>query len=214
MDEDRGPRDEKLALILRTAASIFAEKGYHEASIRDISRATGISLSGLYYYVRSKEEILFRIQEHSFATVLENLEVVLAGEADPEQRLRLFVENHLRFFVNNMKEMKVLSHEATALTGEARTRVNALKRRYTELCQDLLRAIRPGVQPERMRVRTFALFGMMNWLYNWYRPSRDLRVEELSADMTQLFLHGYLGQTSPQAVPEGDAGPMKAIWPG
>ncbi len=47
--QDRGPRDEKLALILRTAASIFAEKGYHEASIRDISRATGISLSGLYY---------------------------------------------------------------------------------------------------------------------------------------------------------------------
>ncbi len=214
MIEDRGPRDEKLALILRTAASIFAEKGYHEASIRDISRATGISLSGLYYYVRSKEEILFRIQEHSFATVLENLEALLEGETDPEQRLRLLVENHLRFFVNNMKEMKVLSHEATALTGEARGRVNALKRRYTELCQELLQAIRPGDPPERLRVRTFALFGMMNWIYNWYRPGRDLRVEELAAEMTRLFLHGYLGMAAPVSVPEGESEPLKAIWPG
>src|SRR5512142_3554742 len=89
--EDRAAHDEKLALILRSAATIFAEKGYHQASIRDISRATGISLSGLYYYVRSKEEILFRIQEHSFATVLENLEALLEGENEPEQRLRLFV---------------------------------------------------------------------------------------------------------------------------
>ncbi len=146
--------------------------------------------------------------------MLESLEKILEGQTDPEQRLRLFVENHLRFFVNNMKEMKVLSHEATALTGEARSRVNSLKRRYTEFCQDLLRAIRPEETADRMRVRTFALFGMMNWIYNWYRPGRDLRVEDLAAEMTRLFLHGYMQETAPLAVPDRGAGPLKPIWPG
>src|SRR5687767_6687995 len=101
--------DDKLALILRTAAASFADKGYHDTSIRDISRATGISLSGLYYYFKSKDELLFLIQDHCFGVVLETAQQVLAKAREPETRLRLFVENHLRFFINNMKEMKVLS---------------------------------------------------------------------------------------------------------
>ena len=213
--EERAAHDEKLALILRTAAAIFAEKGYHQASIRDISRATGISLSGLYYYVRGKEEILFRIQEHSFATVAENLERLLDGVSDPEERLRLLVENHLRFFVNNMKEMKVLSHEATALTGDARARVNALKRGYQDACTALLAQLRPDESLEQLRVATFALFGMMNWIYNWYRPGRDLGVEELAAAMTRIFLHGHLaagrGAARVEARP-GAVEPPPSIW--
>ena len=102
MAESRSRYDEKVALILRTAASIFADKGYHQASIRDISRATGLSLSGLYYYFSSKEELLFLIQDHCFGTILENLEELLTGVDEPRERLRLLIDNHLRFFVGNM----------------------------------------------------------------------------------------------------------------
>ncbi len=214
--EERAAHDEKLALILRTAAAIFAEKGYHQASIRDISRATGISLSGLYYYVRSKEEILFRIQEHSFSTVQTNLDRLLEGVTDPEERLRLLVENHLRFFVNNMKEMKVLSHEATALSGEAQARVNALKRGYRDACAALLARLKPGQTPQQLRAATHALFGMMNWIYNWYRPAHDLGVEELAAEMTRIFLHGFLGSGTEQAASvkgrSGTGEPPPSIW--
>ena len=213
--EDRAAHDEKLALILRTAAAIFAEKGYHQASIRDISRATGISLSGLYYYVRSKEEILFRIQEHSFATVQANLDRNLEGVSDPEERLRLMVEIHLRFFVNNMKEMKVLSHEATALTGEAQARVNALKRGYRDACTALLAQLRPDETPQQLRAATHALFGMMNWVYNWYHPGRDLGVEELAGEMTRIFLHGFLAAGGVPGAREGRpgaGGPPSSIW--
>ncbi|MBI4409778.1 MAG: TetR/AcrR family transcriptional regulator [Gemmatimonadetes bacterium] len=194
--------DDKLARILRTAAAIFADKGYHEASIRDISRATGISLSGLYYYFRSKEELLFLIQDHCFGTVLDNLERLLEGVMDPHRRLRLLVENHLRFFVSNMKEMKVLSHEAGSLTGDYRKRVNEKKRRYTELCTATLQELRPA-SPIDLRVATFALFGMMNWIYNWYHADRDVPVAELAEDLSQLFLQGYLGDAG--LVPAGAA---------
>jgi AcrR family transcriptional regulator len=211
MGAGRPGYDEKLATILRAAAAVFAEKGYHQASIRDISRATGVSLSGLYYYVRSKEELLFLIQDHCFGTVLENVERLLGGETDPRRRLRLFVENHVRFFVNNMREMKVLSHEADSLSGEYRRRVQAKKKKYTDLCMSILEELRPADSPIDPRVATFALFGMLNWIYNWYHPGRDVPVAELADGFSRLFLQGCLSPASgaAEAMP-GE--PTPSIW--
>ena len=110
MTDERSAYDEKLESILRTAASIFAEKGYHQASIRDIARATGVSLSGLYYYFDSKEELLFLIQDHAFGTLTANLERMLEGVEEPHRKLRILMENHLRYFIGAKAEMKVLSH--------------------------------------------------------------------------------------------------------
>ena len=192
MTAERPNYDDKFAMILRTAAAIFAEKGYHDSSIRDISRATGVSLSGLYYYFSSKEELLFLIQEHCFTTLQENLERLLEHETDPLRRFQLMVENHLRFFVNNMKEMKVLSHELESLRGEYRETVNIKKRQYTETCRAVVVALKPDESPIDTRIAVFGLFGMMNWIYNWYHPERDVPVAKLAEDMCQLFLRGYL----------------------
>jgi len=191
MASDRTAYDEKLESILRTSAVIFAEKGYHQASIRDIARATQVSLSGLYYYFKSKEELLFLIQDHAFGTLLGELDSMLQGVDDPVRRLRLLIENHLRYFIGNMAEMKVLSHEAGSLSGEFRQRVNAKKRRLSEVAMEILREIRPESEID-LRVATFSLFGMMNWLYNWYRPEIDVPVERLAEDMSRLFLGGFL----------------------
>ncbi len=215
MAEARTQYDEKLALILRKAAAVFAEKGYHRASIRDISRATGVSLSGLYYYFKSKEDLLFQIQAHCFGTVLERSRENLGGVDDPRRRLRLFVETHLRFFVDNMDEMKVLSHEADSLTGEYRRKVNAQKRRYTDICGGIIEALEPGDDRIDPRVATFALFGMMNWIYNWYRPGRDVPVEELAEDMSRLFLGGFTtdDEVAPPTGLKGDAtSARQSIW--
>jgi TetR/AcrR family transcriptional regulator, cholesterol catabolism regulator len=194
---------------------VIAEKGYDRASIRDISRATGVSLSGLYYYVESKEELLFLIQDHCFGTVIANLERLLEGVEDPERRLRLLVDNHLRYFVNNIAEMKVLAHEAESLRGEYLEAVNGKKRRYAERCAEILTALRPADGVD-VRVATFALFGMMNWVYTWYRPGRDVGVAELAETMSQLFLRGFLSGSEAPGSPErkgldtGEARP--SIW--
>lgn len=214
MTDERTAYDEKLESILRTAAAIFAEKGYHQASIRDIARATRVSLSGLYYYFTSKEELLFLIQDHAFGTLVGNLERLLEGVEDPHRALRLLMENHLRYFVNNMAEMKVLSHEAESLTGEYRARVNAKKRRLTEIAVQILTALRPqgDVDP---RMAAFAMFGMMNWLYNWYRPGRDEPVEKLVDDMHRIFVSGFIpdGISVPEGAHDGAPGDSTpSIW--
>ncbi len=206
MIPERSAFDEKLGAILTAAAGVFAEKGYHNASIRDVAKAAGVSLSGLYYYFQSKEELLSMVQENAFDRLIEGLEERLSCESDAEVRVRILIENQLTYFVSNMAAMKVLSHEAGSLEGEYRQRVNAKKRQLTAMATDLLQELRPGSEFDP-RVTTFALFGMMNWLYNWYRPERDLPIERLVDDMTRLFLHGFLSSEAAERVEDLAAAP-------
>lgn len=198
MAGDQSRYDQKLVHILKTAAAIFAEKGYHSTSIRDIARATGMSLSGLYYYFKSKEELLFLIQDYCFGTLIDECKRLLSGVDDPVHRLRLLIENHLNYFVNNMNEMKVLSHEANSITGDSFKKVNAKKRLYVDLLISLLGEI-AGIHRLKgldIRVAAFSLFGMMNWIYNWYNPRKDVDVAGLSENMTRLFLLGFLADSA------------------
>src|SRR5947207_9327996 len=195
LSQDLSRYDQKLEFILRTAAHIFAEKSYHSTSMRDISRATGVSLAGLYHYCKSKEELLFLIQDNCFGHVLERLEERLADVEDPLNKLRIFIDNHLSFFVANMAEMKVLSHEAESLEGDLHAQVSTKKDRYTDLARSILSEIaeihREKAQID-LTVAMYALFGMMNWIYNWYDPLGKLAVTDLVDNVTRLFLGGFL----------------------
>jgi AcrR family transcriptional regulator len=187
--------DQKLEFILRNAARIFAEKNYHSTTMRDISRATNVSLAGLYHYCKSKEELLFLIQDNCFGRVLERLEERLLEVDEPLVKLHIFIENHLSFFAANMAEMKVLSHEAESLAGDLHTHVSTKKEKYTKLASRILKEIQQ--RPENksqvdLTVATYALFGMMNWIYNWYDPRGKLKVAELVDNVTRLFLHGFV----------------------
>ena len=186
--------DQKLEFILRTAARIFAEKSYHSTSMRDISRETNVSLAGLYHYCRSKEELLFLIQDNCFGRVLERLEEQLQQVDDPVTKLGIFIENHLSFFAANMAEMKVLSHEAESLRGDLHAHVSTRKDNYTRLARRILQEVQESTkkqQPVDLTVATYALFGMMNWIYNWYDPQGKLKVHDLAQHLTQLFLDGF-----------------------
>src|SRR5678809_1786197 len=143
--------DQKLEFILRTAARIFAEKSYHSTSMRDISRETNVSLAGLYHYCKSKEELLFLIQDNCFGRVLERLEERLVEVTDPVAKLRIFIDNHLAFFAANMAEMKVLSHEADSLAGDLHVHVSGKKQKYTRLAREILEEFQKQ-QPAEHRV--------------------------------------------------------------
>src|SRR5438105_12009953 len=101
--------DRRLSSILAHATNVFYEKGYAAASMRDLSRASGMSLAGLYHYFESKEKLLYLIQKQSFSTILERLKQRLAGVSDPEEQIRVFIRNHLEYFLAHKKAMKVLS---------------------------------------------------------------------------------------------------------
>jgi AcrR family transcriptional regulator len=190
------PRDSeaKLQHILRHSAQIFAERGFGVASIRDISRATGISLSGLYYYFESKQKLLYLIQKHAFTRLVKELRFRLSSASDPEERLRLFVQNHLEYFLTHPDEMKVLSHEEDALEEPYKKEIAAIKRRYYGLAREIFdnlagRETLSGLNP---RVSVLSLYGMMNWVYKWHNPRVDPRAEELAETISEIFLRGVL----------------------
>ena len=189
------PRDSqaKLVHILRLSAQIFAERGFKGASLRDISRATGVSLSGLYYYFESKQKLLYLIQTNTFIYILDRLHAHLEGVCDPQVRLRLLVQNHLEYFLSHPHEMKVLSHEE-ALDEPFRKEVAAIKRRYYSLAREIYHAVAteasaPALNP---RIAVLSLFGMMNWVYKWHNPAVDPGAEVLTDSILGIFLHGVL----------------------
>ena len=188
----------KLQLILNHAARVFSEKGYEGASIRDISRASGVSLAGMYYYVESKQKLLYLIQLNTFKTVLERLQKRIEGVADPVERLRILTHNHLEYFLRHPVEMKVLSHEDEALEGEYRKEVMGIKRRYYEVALGIFYDLRRAGLARRMnaRVAVLSLFGMMNWIYTWHRPGLDPQAEALAEGMVSMFLHGVIGASN------------------
>lgn len=200
--EPQSKYDQKLVHVLKTSARVFADKGYHSTSMRDISRATKMSLSGLYYYFKSKEELLFLIQDYCFSTVIDDCHRLLTGVDDPIRRLKLLIENHLNYFVHNVSEMKVLSHEANSITGDLFRKINTRKRQYVDLVISLLDEIvrKYRIKGVDTRVATFLLFGMMNWIYNWYDSRKDVDVEGLSKHVTRLFLSGFLGDKALEAA--------------
>lgn len=184
----------KMQHILRHAAKIFSEKGYGGASIRDISRSSGVSLAGLYYYIESKQKLLYLIQQYTFQTIVARLEKRLEGVRSPEERLRVFVHNHLDYFLRHRVEMKVLSHEDEALEGEYRKEVLEIRRRYYGIALGIIEELRKSGVARRMnpRVAVLSLFGMMNWVYTWHRPELDPRADALAEAMAGVFLRGVM----------------------
>ena len=187
--------DRRLREILRQATGVFCEKGFAAASVRDISRASGTSLAGLYYYFESKEHLLFLVQQEAFSALTRGLESKLHGVTDPEQAIQIFISNHLEHFVANRKQAQVLSHESDTLKGPYLSEIAALKRLYYRRCLALVEQLQEERRLSRMnsRLAVLSLFGMMNWIYTWYNPAVDGDWKEMAHQMTSLFLKGTLG---------------------
>jgi AcrR family transcriptional regulator len=194
--------DRRLGKILAHATEVFYEKGYEGASMRDLARSSGMSLSGLYYYFESKEKLLYLIQKHTFSTIVDNLRERLDEVSDPEQRIRIFILNHLEYFLTNQKAMKVLSHEAEVLKNGFETEIASLKRTYYRMCVGLLDDFKAAEKLDfSTRMAVLSLFGMMNWIYTWYNPRVDADAEHLARGMSDIFLRGIGGVTQRSTLP-------------
>jgi len=182
--------DRKQKRVLAAAASVFARHGFHQASVRDVVAAAGMSLAGLYHYFPSKADLLYEITARAFDSLLARLDAAPPGP--PRERLTTFVRNHLSFFLSRPHEMKVLVRETESLPAALGAQVAEKKRRYYQRCHDILRELDGGHRSEEeLRLATLALFGMLNWTYAWYRPARDGSPARLTERMLGLFLEGF-----------------------
>src|SRR5258708_5074010 len=191
--------DRRLGQILDHATEVFCEKGYEGASMRDLSRATGMSLAGLYHYFQSKERLLYLIQKHTFTTILEKLKARLENVTDPEQRIRIFILNHLEYFVSNQQGLKVLAHEDEALKNGLSSEIAGIKREYYRICLGLMEDLRRRRGLDfNTRTSVMSLFGMINWIYTWYNPRVDGNADVLAERMGNIVLDGIVRSVKPR----------------
>jgi AcrR family transcriptional regulator len=200
--------------LLEAAAALFAKNGFHNTPIRDLSRATGRSLSGLYYYFGTKEELLFQIQHHCYGTLLASAREAIDPAATPREKLTVFIHHHLGYFRHNMNEMKVLAHEDLTLVGEYGERILALKREYSRLLIDIVAELESELPRKSRRpspeMTAFLLFGAMNWLYTWPRRLRQLPAETVADAVARIFIEGYAGAFDAMEKRERSGAP--AFW--
>jgi len=159
-----------------------------------VASELGISLSGLYYYFKGKEELLFRIQYHTFEALIEDLDAKLSGVENPVHKLRLLVHNHIEHFLAHINELKVCSFELESLSGEFERKVRGLRRKYflklVAILEEIISTLDDGAHDPR--VAALALFGTLNWIYTWYDPRRYPSAQKLADSLCDLFLRGFL----------------------
>jgi AcrR family transcriptional regulator len=194
----RGSYDERLNHILVAATDLIARVGYERASMREVAKAAGVSLAGLYHYFDSKENILFLIQFRTFGSLLNLSREKLHGVTEPAEQLRVMVRAHVSYFAANMAALKACSHELDSLTGQSYEEARQLRREYYELTRAIVNRLFENHAPNNKldaHVATMSLFGMLNWLYRWYDPQEGGSPTSIANQIASQFLYGLLGES-------------------
>ena len=180
--------------ILRTAARLFQQRGYDATSMNDVAAALKLSKGGLYHHFQSKDEILFEIMNHAMEITEERVLAPARAIVDPEARLRALIRLHIEVVLSPQdREITVMLHENHPLPPTLRRRINTRKKDYIHFVEGLMaevqrtRQAKGSVSP---RAAAFALLGMINWIYQWYRPEGSLQFEDLSQQYTEIFFAG------------------------
>jgi len=193
-------RDSKRQLreICSIAARVFYDKGYDGASMQDIADAVGLTKAGLYHHVGSKDRLLFEIMNYGMDILDETVVSKIRGISEPRERLRRLIAGHIDLVVRTRNlEITVILHENRSLKGTLRSRINARKRDYIRLLQSTIEEVQaaaPSAPVISPRLASFALLGMINWLYQWYTLGGGITEEELVQSYTRFFLRGFLGE--------------------
>ena len=170
--------------IVEAAARVFHEKGYESTSIQDIADAVGILKGSLYYYITSKEDLLFEVIQGVHEEALKSLERTRHLEGDALQKIRAFVVVHVTHNATNLVKMAVFFHDFRSLSGERREIIVKERDLYDHALRELIRqgqeegTICPDIDP---KLAAITVLGMMNWIYQWYRPGGGLSVEEIAS---------------------------------
>ena len=178
--------------VYRIAASLFNKQGYASTSIRKICQTIGIRESSLYYYMRSKEELLYNICEWSMIRSLEAVEPIVMSNIRPDLKLRKIIETHIITIAQNVNEHSTMLKELRSLSPKNQRKIINLRDRYETLCRKVLADYAKENSCRRVNVKiiTLALLGMMNWLIHWYSAGGEMKSDEIAKIFSNLFIHG------------------------
>jgi AcrR family transcriptional regulator len=184
----------RLLDIYYKAAKVFHQQGYEATSMSDIADALRMTKAGIYYYIKSKEELLFGIINHGLDWLEKEVVEPARALTDPEERLRWIIRNHGQGLLKGSKVIPLLTEEVSSLTPKHRQHVMNRKRRYFEFVRDTLEHLKAQrkLRPVDTTVGAFGLFGMILWLPRWYQPGGRMTAAETMDHLLNLYLSGVM----------------------
>jgi AcrR family transcriptional regulator len=189
----RRPPQRRREEVLDAAAHVFFQKGYDAATTEDIANRLDILKGSLYYYVESKDQLLYEIISEVFQDALRNLEAVVSGEGRAIDRLRAAIVAHIVHLTKNRTRAAILLHEFRSLSEPGKRVIRGIQNRYERLLSDLVEAakkegtLRPGVD---LRMASMTILGAANWPYRWFSPRGRLSSREAAEQIASILIDG------------------------
>ncbi len=179
--------------ILRAAAGVFRRRGFARTGMRDIARAADLSPGNLYYYFRSKEELLYFCQDHSVGRMLASARAAPARGRAPAERLAHVVRAHLACMLDEL-DGAAAHTEVDALPPALRARIVARRDAYERAVR---RIVADGVRRGAFvacdpALVTRALLGALNWTARWYRPGGAIAPAAVADAYADYLVRGLL----------------------
>lgn len=190
--------------IIDAAADIFHRKGYSDTSVQDVADAVGILKGSLYYYIDSKEDLLFRmlleVHEDAKAVVTETA----ALDLPPLERLRIYVQRHVEYNASNLAKIAVYYHDFGLLTPKRKKAIIGQRKFYETFVRGLIvEAQERGEVDDAIDpiLVSNAIFGLVNWIYTWYNPKGSITPEYLGELYAEIAVSGITSPNMPKRPP-------------
>jgi AcrR family transcriptional regulator len=183
-----------MAEILDSAAKFFYTKGYHATSIEDVARDVGMLKGSLYYYIKSKEDLLYGLLLDVMEQGTGGVEKALEGVKDPVERLEKGIEQHVEHIIRNQVRVGLFLHEFNSLSGRRRQRVQESLKKYQKIFTGIIKdGQASGVfisgDPDLL---VNAILGMCNWIYRWYHQKNSPKLEVVEKTFVGLIMGGIV----------------------
>lgn len=182
---------DRRAEILRRAAAVFREKGFHGAGMREIAAGLGMAPGALYYYFKSKEDLLYACQDISLTRLIEHATEVLARQEPADVLLHALIAAHLDLTLDELGG-SAAHVEFHALPEEKLRAIVAKRDEYEGLIRTLMRrGIRAGTfRKVDVKLTTLALLGALNWSVVWFNPEGRWSPPDLVRGFADVFVDG------------------------
>lgn len=186
------------AEVLAAAADVFYERGYASATVQDVADSLGMLKGSLYYYIDSKEDLLYLLMEEIHEGVGEMLATIQAEEdLSALQQLERYARATIEYNARNLKKISVYYHDIDLLGGARREEIVSWRRSHEDQITDLIRQAQAegdAVEDIDPKLLTNCLFATVIWMYRWYRPGRGVSVDDISETCGRFVLGGLTGQ--------------------
>ncbi|MTD13438.1 TetR family transcriptional regulator [Nakamurella sp. YIM 132087] len=186
-------REERRSQMLEVATDVFYERGYDQASLQEIATRMGLLKGSLYYYIDSKEDLLFDVIRTAHDELFDEVAGLAAGPGDAFERLERVIHGHVGWICAHLRWTRVFLHELRSLPVPRRQEVLASRHPYQTLLRTLILEAqrtglaRPDVHPP---LAALTLLGALNWSYRWFTPNGESKPAAIAATIADLTLHG------------------------